>query len=202
MEEHLENMLNEISEEKKQSQFKVLEKELMSALSRFAIKEQVKILSAMVEEVNSKRESEDQSPDPASIFDADLPVKKEPLPRSRINKRAGFDIQISTQIPPLNEKQEQVRSQRSGDQILIFQKHPEFVKRMKVNLKKEWTITPALISYLACEIAIHFRDEIIVSRGIYQYNKEQMMDFAEFVYRFEECLSALPGKVLKPDQAL
>jgi hypothetical protein len=202
MEEHLENMLNKISEEKKQSQFKALEQELMSALSQFALKEQVKLLSAMAEGKKPRMDHHENASEGKTPQNSEQTPDKEKPSFSHLSRRAGFDIRIVKQTPPLNEKQEQIRSQRNGNQILIFQQHPEFIKRMKVNLKKEWMVTPALISYLACEIAIHFRDEIIVSRGVSQYNKEQMIDFAEFVYRFEECLSALPGRVLKQDKLL
>ncbi len=202
MEEHLESLLNKISEEKKQSQFKALEQELMSALSQFALKEQVKLLSAMTEGKKPTINTTENAPNTKAPQNSEQAPEKDKPASSHLGRRAGFDIRIVNQIPPENERQIQIRSQRNGDQILIFQQHPEFIKRMKVNLKKEWMITPALISYLACEIAIHFRDEIIVSRGISQYNKDQMIDFAEFVYRFEECLSALPGRVLKQDNRL
>lgn len=202
MEEPLEKMLNKISEEKKQSQFKALEQELMSALSQFALKEQVRLLSAVAEGKKPGVKSLENIPGIKTPQNSEETPEKEHPSFSRLGRKAGFDIRIVNQVPPENDKQVQIRSQRNGNQILIFQQHPEFIKRMKVNLKKEWTVTPALISYLACEIAIHFRDEIIVSRGVSQYNKEQMIEFAEFVYRFEECLSALPGRVLKQDSQL
>ncbi len=206
IESDLEEMLENITEEKKQSQFKVLEKELIAALSQLAVKEQVRLLSATMSGRKPQSNDEEESVksdklDPSSV----LPPKTNPPSASTAShrsRRAGFDIQIVNHKPPLNEKQELIRSQRLGDQIVIYHQHPEFRKRMKLNLKKEWILTPTLISYLACEIAIHFRDEIIVSKGIHQYSKDQMIDYAEFVYRFEDHLAGLTGKILKLDNVL
>ncbi len=203
IETDLEEMLENITEEKKQSQFKLLEKELIAALSQIAIKEQVKLLTAAMQTRKPRTNEEAESSNGDKPDNSEhLPPKTNASPAPHKSRRAGFDIRIVDHKPPSNEKQELIRSQRLGDQIVIYQMHPEFRKRIKLNLKKEWVLTPSLISYLACEIAIHFRDEIIVSRGNHHYSKEQMIDYAEFVYRFEERLSGLTGKALKMDKVL
>jgi hypothetical protein len=111
-------------------------------------------------------------------------------------RRSGFNIRILDIEPPLDEKEKPVRSQLLGGTIQIYRKHIDFENRVEESRSGEVRITNRLITYLAGEITVHYKDKFYTRYGQPDYNKNLFIDLVDFVYQFEESLKELSGKNL------
>ena len=112
-------------------------------------------------------------------------------------KKSGFNIEFVDGDPIWNiETDKPIRSQLIGGTIRIFREHPEFQKRIKLTLTKEPKISERLITYLAGEITVHYKDKIQSREGQAEYNVQMFENLVEFIYMFEDAVSGLAGKNL------
>jgi len=126
--------------------------------------------------------------DKESEFDDDEPNSDE-------RKKPGFDIQFSNNEPTLEvETNKQTRSALIGGTIWIYKKHPDFISRVEKKRIGETKITQRLITYLAGEITIHYKDKLETKGGLQpEYNKKMFRDVVDFIYLIEEELKGLEG---------
>lgn len=119
--------------------------------------------------------------------------------KGKERKKSGFNIHISDAEPQVDaETGKQLRSLLSGEQIVIFKKHPDFQARLSHNRQGGSKITDRLLAYIAGEITVHYKDEFYNKRqnGQPEYSKNMFVSMAEFIYQLEDALSALSGKNL------
>lgn len=112
-------------------------------------------------------------------------------------RKSGFNIRIVDMEPLLDNKDKLQRSILIDGEIRIFKKHPDFEERVKESANGEKKISERLITYLAGEVTVHYKDEFF-KKNMQQpeYDKELFKDLVEFIYKFEKELSSLNGKNL------
>lgn len=118
---------------------------------------------------------------------------------SNLNKKpqSWFSIKFVDWEPPIDLDNSKVRSQIVWWEIRIFKEHPDF--RARIQIWKNWEdrITSRLITYLAWEITIHYKNEFYYKRSEQpEYNKQMFVELVEFIYKYEEWLKDLVGKNL------
>lgn len=112
-------------------------------------------------------------------------------------KRSGFNIKIVDDDLQIDEATNRpIRSQLIADQIRIYKKHEDFLSRVEESRKKEKKISERLITYLAGEITVHYKDKLYCRKGQPAYNKQLFIGLVEFVYLLEEMLKDLAGRNL------
>jgi len=112
-------------------------------------------------------------------------------------KKSGFNIRIINTEPDIDSESNQpLRSKLVGDEIQIYKMHADFQDRVKYTRQGETKITERLITYLAGEITVHYKDRFYNRAGQPEYNKNMFVNLMDFVYQFENSLSALEGKNL------
>lgn len=119
--------------------------------------------------------------------------------KGKERKKSGFNIRISDAEPQIdNETKKPVRSLLVGTEILIYKKHPDFESRVSHTRQGETKISERLITYLAGEITIHYKDKFYnkINQGAPDYNINLFIGLVDFLYQFEEKLSCLSGKNL------
>jgi len=119
--------------------------------------------------------------------------------KGKERKKSGFNIRISDSEPQIeSESGKPVRSLLVGNEILIYKKHPDFENRVSHQRTGETFITPRLITYIAGEITVHYKDKYYnkLHEGQPEYNINMFIGLMEFVYQFEEMLAPLAGKNL------
>lgn len=134
-------------------------------------------------------------------------TKKEENPFSddlnagRETKKSGFNITIAEQDPPITTnprtgKEEQMRSTQSGDEIIIYRKHPDFINRIKATRTDKHIISQRLITYLAGEMTIHYKHTFHEKGEQPTYGKWMFQDLTDSMYFIENCLKGLKDKNL------
>ena len=90
-----------------------------------------------------------------------------------------------------------------GGPIIIYKSHPDFQERIKRTNQGEVKITERIVSYLASEIAIQYKDKFFAVRGkqpevqaILNQRKDSFVNLIEFSYQFETILQPFVGKNL------
>ncbi len=111
-------------------------------------------------------------------------------------KKSGFNIKIVDIDPPLNEDDKLLRSQLIGNDVRIFRRHPDFEERVQKSQKGDSKISQRLITYLAGEITVHYKDKLQTRHGQPEYNKKLFENLVEFIYQFESMLKENVGKNL------
>ncbi len=112
-------------------------------------------------------------------------------------RKSGFNIKLVQREPDLNSKNELVRSQIIGGDIQIFIKHPDFKERVQKKRTGEEKITQRLITYLAGEITVHYKDAFYEKTKINNdYGKHLLEELVVFIYEFEKILKDLNNKNL------
>ena len=112
-------------------------------------------------------------------------------------KRSGFNIKLVQREPDTNQKDQLVRSQIIGGDIEVFIKHPDFASRVDKKRNGEDKISQRLITYLAGEITVHYKDAFYEKNKINnEYSKYQLEELVEFIYKFEDLLKDLKNKNL------
>ena len=124
-------------------------------------------------------------------------------------KTSGMNIRISNQTPPeINAKL--LRSHfLDGVGVIIYSVHPDFEARVTKTRRGEMRITQRLVSYIASEIAIHFKDRFYEIRktqpeiqNILSQRMDLMEDITNFIYRFDDILQGVVGKDLQTLEGL
>jgi hypothetical protein len=119
--------------------------------------------------------------------------------KGRERKKSGFNIRISdAELQVDNETDKPVRSLLIGSEILIYKKHPDFENRVSHTRQGETKISERLITYIAGEITIHYKDKFYnkISQGAPDYNINLFIGLVDFLYQFESMLAPLAGKNL------
>jgi len=114
-------------------------------------------------------------------------------------KKSGFNIKISEEDPQVDGTTKKAyRSIWDGSYIIIYKKHPDFQSRVSHSHQGETKITERLISYLASEITVHYKDLFFnkMQDGQPEYNKAMFESFVAFIYDFEKMLQDFRGRNL------
>jgi len=113
-------------------------------------------------------------------------------------KKSGFNIRIDEKEPDIDSTTNKpLRSVLVGSEIRIFKKHPDFQKRVDILRSGGSKITQRLITYLAGEITVHYKDKFHTKKGTEpEYSKSHFSDLVSFIYQFEDMLKDLAGKNL------
>jgi len=110
------------------------------------------------------------------------------LLKGNSKRKSGYKIKFSDQIQK-DYLQREIRSDLIEDTIYIYKEHYEYKNRKSE--KNPHEITSALISYIAGEISIHFKDEVFNKNKKQIDNmerKEQFSSVIEFIHSFENSL--------------
>jgi hypothetical protein len=89
-----------------------------------------------------------------------------------------------------------LRSQLIGSDIRIFSKHPDFENRVEHLRSWEAKISQRLITYLAWEITVHYKDKFQTKNWQPEYNINLFKDLVDFIYQFEGLLKEFSWKNL------
>lgn len=112
-------------------------------------------------------------------------------------KKAWFSIRFKDWEPMFNETTgKYVRSNLVGWEIQIFKEHPDFIKRKDYWKNWELILTPRLITYLAWEITVYYKDEFFKKNWQPEFNKDMFESIVEFIYDYENELSEFTWKPL------
>lgn len=114
-------------------------------------------------------------------------------------KRSGFNIRISEEEPQIDGLTgKPYRSIWDGSRIIIYKNHPDFQSRVRVSHQGAAKISERLISYLASEITVHYKDLFYkkMQDGQPEYNKAMFESLVDFIYDFEKMLQVYNGKNL------
>jgi hypothetical protein len=112
--------------------------------------------------------------------------------KGKERKRSGFNIKIDSGDPIIDAATDQpMRSELFGSEIRIYQQHPDFKERVKGFRSGKQKITQRLITYLAGEITVHYKDKFHNKMGQPEYNKSMFSGLVSFIYQFESMLSDL-----------
>jgi hypothetical protein len=118
-------------------------------------------------------------------------------------KRSGFDIKFVDGDP--DEKGDTgvlIRSQLVGGMIRIWCEHPDFVDRLSWSRTREKIITQRLVTYIAGEITVHYKDQMQSRFGQAEYNIEMFRDLIDWMYKFEQGISKMSGMKFSELQGL
>jgi hypothetical protein len=112
-------------------------------------------------------------------------------------RRSGFNIKILDQDPPKDLESNLIRSQYIDGTIIIYRRHPDFLDRIDTSSRRgEDRVSQRLITYLAGEITVHYKDILQTRNGQPEYNKALFENLVEFIYLFESMLVDLNGNNL------
>lgn len=115
-------------------------------------------------------------------------------------RRSGFNIKITDlepEISEINGVEKLKRSKYVDGSIIIYKKHPDFLDRVdQTSRRGEPRVTPRLITYLAGEITVFYKDILQTRNGQPEYNISLFENLVEFIYQFESMLKDLNGKNL------
>jgi len=111
-------------------------------------------------------------------------------------KKSGFDIKFVDGEIIDEETDKPIRSQLIGGTIRIFKEHEDFQSRVDKTRAKEPKISQRLITYLAGEITVHYKDKLQTRHGQPEYNKRLFENLVEFIYQFEGMVKDLAGQNL------
>ncbi len=118
-------------------------------------------------------------------------------PQGAERKKSGFNIKISDLEPNIDsDTGKQIKSRLLGNTIEIFRKHPEFENRVEHFRGGEPKISQRLITYLAGEITVHYKDKYYMKSGQPAYDKKMFAGLVESIYLFEDLLKDAVGKNL------
>jgi len=158
-----------------------------------------------IESDDSKVENEQKESEPSDEKNEkekhdrqqELKISSDKSSRGERHFDSGFNIQIvDKELVEDDITGEKLKSILVGDTIEIYRNHPEFEERVKKSLKGEAKVTQRLVTYLAGEISIHYKDHYFRKKGIDTIDKKILQNFINFVYKFEEDLQKLTGKNL------
>ena len=113
-------------------------------------------------------------------------------------KHSWFWIKFVDWEPPIdNTTWKKVRSQIVGWEIRIYKEHEDFIQRLSRSQNWIDQISERLVTYLAWEISVHYKDEYYNKKKQQpEYNKLLLVNLFDFYYDFESSLKELVGKNL------
>jgi len=112
-------------------------------------------------------------------------------------KKSGFNIKFVDGEIIDEDVDKPIRSHLIGGTIRIFREHPDFIRRVDCSSRTgEPRISQRLITYLAGEITVHYKDKLQTRYGQPEYNKKLFENLVEFIYQFEDIIKDLTGKNL------
>jgi hypothetical protein len=125
------------------------------------------------------------------------------------SKKSGFNVEFSDR----EQKKADGTLLRSnfidGGAIIIYKSHPDFEERVKRTYQGDLKVTERLVSYLASEIAIQYKDKFFAVRAkqpevqaILNSRKDSFIDLIDFSYEFEQLLQPFVGKNLLTLEAM
>lgn len=119
-------------------------------------------------------------------------------PQGAERKKSGFNIKISDLEPNVDaDTGKQIKSRLLGNTIEIFRRHPEFEDRVEHFRGGEPKISQRLVTYLAGEITVHYKDKYYMKSGVQpSYDKKMFQSLVESIYLFEDLLKDAVGKNL------
>jgi hypothetical protein len=118
-------------------------------------------------------------------------------PEGSPRKKSGFNIKISDREPNTDtQTKELIKSSLVGNTIEIYRKHPFFEDRMSYHKGGGLKVSQRLITYLAGEITVHYKDKFYTKNSQPEYNKRMFESLVESIYKFEELLKDAVGKDL------
>lgn len=110
-------------------------------------------------------------------------------PQGAEKKKSGFNIRISDRPVDLDaETGKPIKSRLLGNTIEIFRKHPEFEDRLQHSKGGEPKVSQRLITYLAGEITVHYKDKFYMKSGQPSYDKKMFQSLVDSIYLFEDLL--------------
>ena len=90
------------------------------------------------------------------------------------------------------QKEELQRSSLIDDTIWIYRQHPDFLERVSTaRAGKKHKITQRLVTYLAGEMTVHYKDKFHNKQGQPDYGKWMFQDLTDSIYFIEKALSGL-----------
>ena len=116
-------------------------------------------------------------------------------------KRSGLNIEIISGEPQQNIDGTLSRSTCVDGCVRIYKEHPDFIERLKQNRKGETIISQRLITYLAGEITVWYQDILCDKHGQREYHVDMFRNVMTFLYRFENYMEELDGKLLSSLQS-
>jgi hypothetical protein len=123
--------------------------------------------------------------------------------KGKERKKSGFNVEFSDREQRKADGTIIRSDYIEGGAIVIYKSHPDFQERVKRTYQGEMKITERLISYLASEIAIQYKDKFFSVRGkqpevqaIMNHRKDLFIDIVDFSYQFEKILQPFVGKNL------
>lgn len=145
---------------------------------------------------NGKTETETSATEKIPVIETDDDAEES----GKEKKRSGFRIKFKEREAKKADGT-LIRSEFiEGDSINIYKNHPDFSQRIKRKRQGEMIISDRLISYIATEIAIHYKDKFYSTRGkqpevqaVLNERKELFADMTSFIYLYEEALQPYVG---------
>ncbi len=123
--------------------------------------------------------------------------------KGKEGKKSGFNVEFSDREQRKADGTLIRSDYIEGGAIIIYKSHPDFQERVKRTYQGEMKITERLVSYLASEIAIQYKDKFFAVRGkqpevqaIMNHRKDLFVDIVNFSYQFETILQPFVGKNL------
>ena len=123
--------------------------------------------------------------------------------KGKEGKKSGFNVEFSDREQRKADGTLIRSDYIEGGAIIIYKSHPDFQERLKKTNQGEMKITERLVSYLASEIAIQYKDKFFAVRGkqpevqaIMNQRKDLFVDIVSFSYQFESMLQPFVGKNL------
>lgn len=112
-------------------------------------------------------------------------------------KKSWFSIKFKDWEPPTIEwTNKKTRSNLVWWEIWIFKEHPDFLSRKRTWSNNELILTERLVTYIAWEITVHYKDEFYNKNWQPERNIEMFESVVEFIYKFENQLKDLIWKDL------
>ncbi len=74
------------------------------------------------------------------------------------DESAGLNIKIDFENEPMKDiNNKPIRSLLTDSELIIYKRHPEFEKRLDITMHGIPRISTSLITYLCCEILVHYK---------------------------------------------
>lgn len=220
LEEEIHDALQDINKRAEGAGLNKLEDLLSSTLSKLARQDYLRFRTQFIpggdislsEDENSSlflqqnKHGSSQGKETLNHLKEEIPVvetQDETELKGKEHRKSGFNVEFSDR----EQKKADGTLLRSdyieGGAIIIYKSHPDFMERVKRTYHGEMKITERLVSYLASEIAIQYKDKFFSVRGkqpevqaILNQRKDSFVNLIDFSYQFESILQPFVGKNL------
>jgi len=226
MEDEVYEILQEINKQSEDANMGKLEDLLSSALSKLARQDYMRFKTEIIkgDDINftegedsdlifKKKKSGGKGQEETKDHQTkDVPISEtqdESDLKGKERKKSGFNVEFSDR----EQKKADGTLIRSdfieGGAIVIYKSHPDFQGRVKRTYQGEMKITERLVSYLASEISIQYKDKFFAVKGkqpevqaIMNHRKDLFIDIIDFAYKFEHILQPFVGMNLLTLEAI